>query len=127
MNTEIYFYKTNIDVEFYQEFEEPEIFVFRIDQDTYIGSFNKNISILHRSFKRPAKIEYYGYLGKIVYTEEELSKPYSPNYHFRSSSYWIKILQYFINKEGYLNEKISYSSIIEKFIQYYVRSTRIFK
>ena len=46
MNTEIYFYKTNIDVEFYQEFEEPEIFVFRIDQDTYVGSFNKNISIL---------------------------------------------------------------------------------
>lgn len=119
MNTEIYFYKTNIDVEFYQEFEEPEIFVFRIDQrDTYIGSFNKNISILHRSFKRPAKIEYYGYLGKIVYTEEELSKSIPQNYHFITSSYWIKILQYFISKDGYLNEKINYEYIIKKFIQY---------
>ena len=83
MNTEIYFYKTNIDIEFYQEFEEPEIFVFRMDQqDTYIGSFNKNISILHRCFKRPAKIEYYGYLGKIVYTEEELYKSNPSNYYF---------------------------------------------
>lgn len=119
MNTEIYFYKTNIDVEFYQEFEEPEIFVFRIDQrDTYIGSFNKNISILHRSFKRPAKIEYYGYLGKIVYTEEELSKSIPQNYHFITSSYEIKILQYFISKDGCLNEKINYEYIIKKFIQY---------
>lgn len=128
MNTNIYFYETNIDVEYFQEFEESEIFVFRIDQDTYIGSFNKNISILHRCFKRPAKIGYHGYLGKITYTKEDLSRPNFPNYSFSSSSYWIKILQYFTNDDGDQNQKICYKYIIEKFIQYYyVQSTRISK